>query len=223
MSEPGSDPRNSPRNDAACGSAAAYVLGALSCNDRQEFETHLTSCEECRRTLTELAGLPGLLSRVSPDDLHDLEPVPETLLPRLLAEIRGRSRRRRLVLLAAAAVVVAVLAVGTITLGPHHEVPGTAMTALAYAPIKATAALHDESHGTRIDVVCQYAGSVPAGLPAYELVVIGRNGQDHRVATWRVGPDGISRVVGSVDLARNDIATVEVRTATGTPVLRLNN
>lgn len=206
----------------SCGSAAAYVLGALASNERQDFEAHLPTCAECRRTVAELAGLPGLLARVSPDDLRDPTPVPVTLLPRLLAEVRRHSRRRRAVLLAAAAAVLAVLTASTLALGQRHDPAGTAMTALVSAPISATATLHDEPHGTRIDVLCQYAGGAYADLPAYALVVIGHDGIQHRVASWRVGPDGSARVAGSVDLARKDIATVEIRTASGTPVLRLD-
>ena len=43
---------------------AAYVLGALSAAERQEYEDHLTSCPSCRDAVAELAGMPGLLARV---------------------------------------------------------------------------------------------------------------------------------------------------------------
>lgn len=46
---------------------SAYVLGALSPTDRREYEEHLAGCEECRRSITELASMPGLLARLSPD------------------------------------------------------------------------------------------------------------------------------------------------------------
>lgn len=217
-------PEGEARSESACNDAAAYVLGALSCAERQAFEAHLDTCEECRRTLTDFAGLPGLLSRVSVEDLRDPEPVPATLLPRLLAEVRGRSRRRGRALLASAAAVLVLAAGGAFALTQRDQaapVVGTAMTALAYAPISATAALSAESHGTRIDVVCRYDWNTPAGRTSYQLVVNGRDGSRHEVATWQVGPDGVSRIVGSVDLARDDISTVEVRSATGRPVLRL--
>ena len=37
---------------------------SLSPTDRLEFERHLPGCERCRRSVAELAGLPGLLGRV---------------------------------------------------------------------------------------------------------------------------------------------------------------
>ena len=75
----------------------AYVLGALSPAERLEFERHLPGCDECTRSVRELAGLPGLLGRVDASDLEDHlvdEPVPETLLPALAREVR-RTRFRR--------------------------------------------------------------------------------------------------------------------------------
>jgi anti-sigma-K factor RskA len=46
---------------------AAYVLGALSPADRREFEEHLKGCAACASAVGELAGLPGLMSKVSED------------------------------------------------------------------------------------------------------------------------------------------------------------
>lgn len=40
---------------------AAYLLGALSHDDRRAFERHLQSCPACRAAVAELAGLPGIL------------------------------------------------------------------------------------------------------------------------------------------------------------------
>ena len=61
----------------------AYVLGALSPEDRVAFERHLPGCRECQRSVRELAGLPGLLARV-PVEILDPEqeriPVPDLSL-----------------------------------------------------------------------------------------------------------------------------------------------
>ena len=69
---------------------AAYVLGALSPADRRAFEIHLKGCAACAGSVGELAGLPGLMSRVSLDQLTaEAEPLPETLLPSLASSSRS--------------------------------------------------------------------------------------------------------------------------------------
>jgi anti-sigma factor RsiW len=93
----------------------AYVLGSLSPGERQAYEKHLATCESCSRSVRELAGLPGLLAQV---DVADLEggpqpPVPDTLLPSLVREVRGAQRRRSFLVAGVAAGLTAV-AVGSI-------------------------------------------------------------------------------------------------------------
>ena len=78
-------------------SDAAYVLGSLSPADRMEFERHLPGCERCRRSVTELAGLPGLLGRVPREQVEaplPFEPLPATVLPALVAAVRREQRRK---------------------------------------------------------------------------------------------------------------------------------
>ena len=100
-------------------SDAAYVLGALSPTDRLEFGRHLPGCESCRRSVAEMAGLPGLLGRVPVEQVEapvPFEPLPATVLPALVAVVR-REQRRKAVLVtlgAAAAIVVVALGVGAL-------------------------------------------------------------------------------------------------------------
>ena len=65
---------------------AAYVLGALSGEDRREYESHLAECARCRSAVGELGGMPGLLS------LLDLGAVSYThlTLPTKSDECRSR-------------------------------------------------------------------------------------------------------------------------------------
>ena len=43
---------------------AAYVLGALSMDDRALFERHLVGCVSCAGAVAELAGIPGILTKL---------------------------------------------------------------------------------------------------------------------------------------------------------------
>ncbi|MDI3314665.1 MAG: carotenoid oxygenase family protein [Mycobacterium sp.] len=54
---------------------AAYVLGSLSDVDRREFEAHLGECASCRDAVTELSGMPALLSLLDREEITDEDEV----------------------------------------------------------------------------------------------------------------------------------------------------
>ncbi|HEY4899088.1 MAG TPA: zf-HC2 domain-containing protein, partial [Candidatus Nanopelagicaceae bacterium] len=43
---------------------ASYVLGALSPDERKEYESHLAHCANCSSAVAIFAGIPGILSKV---------------------------------------------------------------------------------------------------------------------------------------------------------------
>ena len=222
----------------------SYVLGALSPAERRAFEQHLAGCKECARNVRELAGLPGLLARVDRTVLEDPDvvvPVPDTLLPGLVRDVRRAGRRRTLVtagLAAAAAVVVAgvPLAVSGVLDGgsPSAPVPSASVSPVAQpmvplggAPVRASLAFASVTWGTRLDLTCTYA---PGGeqehyhLPhrvTYALVVRTRDGHTEQVGTWRSLEGRTMRLTAGTSAPRNQIASVEVRTTEGRPVLEL--
>jgi hypothetical protein len=218
---------------------AAYVLGALSPAERRDFEDHLKGCAACAGSVGQLAGLPGLMSRVSVEQLTtEAGPLPETLLPSLARAVRRERGRRRLAVGAAAAAAACLIAVGTVAITradsparppvatPASTSSGTAnlaLTAVASSPITASARLVDMAWGTRIDLTCVYRteGSYPVSEIPYALIVIDRSGAAEQVATWKALPDRELTVIGASSRARRDIAAVEVRTLSGRVILRL--
>jgi len=219
---------------------AAYVLGALSPADRREFEDHLKGCAACASSVGELAGLPGLMSKVSEAQLTaEVEAPPETLLPALARAVRRERGRRRMAVGTAAAAAACLIAVGAVALtnsdsptrppvaSPSTTPAGTASLALSAVvptPVTASARLVDTAWGTRIDLTCSYKanGSAPAGGFPYAMVVIDRSGVAQQVATWKAPPGRKLTVMGATSLARQDIASVEVRTLSGLAILRLS-
>ena len=218
----------------------AYVLGALSPADRLEFERHLAECATCAPAVREMAGLPGLLGRVDESALADhapasnLPPVPDTVLPRLRREIRSRARRRLVGtgLLAASAAAVVALALPLVD-QPSDGPGGPSGTSVAARPMRAvdggamqaTVALEPVAWGTRLDLVCTYEPSTYAGGErpgTYTLVVRTTDGGAERVGTWRPVAGQAMRLSAATALSRRDIASVEVETAQGEPVLRLD-
>jgi hypothetical protein len=224
----------------------SYVLGALPPGERLEFEQHLADCPGCARAVRELAGLPGLLSRVDPVVLEDPapdRPVPDTLLPRLLDAVRRRRRRRSLATTAVAAAVT-VVAVGSLVVtragdtdapsagGPSTGAVSTSpgghrMTTIGHAPVRASLALRPVAWGTRLDLVCTYAPAADRyDLPqtaTYALVVRTRDGRTEQVGTWRSARGRTMRLTAATSAPRGDIASVEVRTTDGHRVLELTS
>jgi len=212
-----------------CDSAAAYVLGALPAAERPAFEAHLAECPDCRQAVADLAGIPGLLARVSPADLADPVPVPDTLVPGLLRAVRRSGRRRRVVvgLLSAAAVVLAVAGTALVVrpgdggAGNGGAAPMTAMKAVVASPVTASAALVGHPWGTEITMKCRYADSSEWSRP-YDLVAVDDTGKSYNVASWVVGPGKTASVSGSVPVQPDHIDRVEIRLTSGTPLLRLS-
>ncbi len=238
-------------NDAFSQYDAAYVLGALSPADRQAFEDHLRTCGGCRRAVADVAGLPGLLARVDatdldpagvgpgavgPEGLEDRpvpDPLPDTLLPRLLAEVRRDQRRRRTWAVATGAAAAAAVAAVTVGVAgglgggepspPAVSAQGRVMTQVDQTQLSARLAMEDVAWGTRLTITCTY-GTDRYGdgeLPSYGLVVRTRDGATEQVATWRAVAGKPTTVVAATAHRPSDITSVEVRTTSGDPVLRL--
>jgi len=221
----------------------AYVLGALSAADRAAYERHLTTCAECSRAVREIAGLPGLLARVPSDVLEgpppSPEPVPDTLLPGLVDEVRRATRRRTwLVAGAAAASLVAVAGASVaVTTALHDDAAAPGPTAAVpldapheMAPVgdpgmTASVAVTSVPWGTRLDLTCSYDDSTGTwwepGVPGYALVVRTRDGRRFQVATWRPLPGRTMSLTAATAAAKTNIRWVEIRSSDGAPLLRL--
>jgi Putative zinc-finger len=213
-----------------------YVLGALDPAERDTFEAHQRECPSCTRELAAVAGLPGLLSRAEAPD-HGVDPAPP---PDLLAGTVHRVRRRRRVaLLAAASAVVLALATGagvaawsmsgttaapdTVTASQAREV---ALPAVAGSESSGLAGLTARPWGTQVALTCLYQGAPhpppPPDAPrtTYVLVVRGSDGRLEQIASWSPPPGQDVRVAASTDLPTDRVSGLEVRTASGTVVMR---
>jgi hypothetical protein len=226
----------------------AYVLGALSPADRQEFERHLPGCVDCTQSVAELAGLPGLLGRVDASVVEQAEyddPVPATLLPALSREVQ-RARRRRTWTSAGLAAAAAVAVIAAVTVwqvqddetaapaapqassspaDPSPTVEPLAMEPVGDVPVRATVTLEEVTWGTRLGLLCTYdTGSVEYELPPevdYTLYVRTRDGRAERVGSWRSVDGKPMQLTAGTAATAEELESVEVRTADGRVVLRL--
>ena len=217
---------------------ASYVLGALTPSDRSEYEAHLEECDRCRASLAELASMPGLLSRARPlAELWggefgegDVVAPPSNLVDlveqRRARELRhGRTLRRRMLVGAAgvAAAVALAIAVPIALTRPTEPATVVALGAVADSTMSATAGLTPAAWGTSIDVTCDYPAGTDWGGAygplAYELVVTDRAGNSSQVSTWTAVPGKTVQVEASTSIPLADLATIEVRSASGVVIL----
>ena len=206
-------------SDAFAHDDAAYVLGALSPAQRRDFEAHLDTCESCSRSVRELAGLPGLLAGLGPEafvDESDVPPVPDTLLPRLLGEVRRRRRRRLLLTVGAAAASVLLVAslVGALVLrhdtAPPAAAPAVQMTQVGQDRLTASVSLERAAWGTRMHLRCTYAEGWGEPTSSYALVVRTVDGRAQQVATWRALAGKETALDAATDADVADIQRVDV-------------
>ena len=209
----------------------AYVMGALSRAERQEYEAHLASCDECAAAVGELGPLPGLLGRVSADEAELLltpvdDELPAHLTERIFASARvplpwwRRAGVRAGMAVAAAAVVAAAVVVPLTVRGGDHPDVTVALAAVRPSPLSADVSLTGTSWGTEVDMTCVYAaGRYPGGARSYGLYVVDAAGRASEVSSWHAAPGDTARTTGSTSLAVADIVRVQVRDAAGTVLL----
>ncbi|WP_152364872.1 anti-sigma factor family protein [Microlunatus speluncae] len=212
---------------------AAYVLGALSPKDRQEYEQHLRECPDCATAVRELAGMPGLLSRVPPSLLPTEEELPDPpadLLPKLLNRVRAERLRRRVItigtatLAAAACLVLVFMIVFRPLVGDQPAaIPSATMSPVSNAPVWASIGLKEVDWGTKIDMHCMYEqrpGSTRSGV--YLLVVVTKQGVAETISTWKVFPGKDARFQAATSHSINEIAAIEVRSSSNKTLLTIS-
>jgi hypothetical protein len=226
-------------------SDAAYVLGALSPTERLEFERHLPGCSVCRRSVAQLAGLPGLLARVPVEQVEaplPFEPLPETVLPALVAAVRREQRRKTVLITLGSAAAVAVVTLGVTALQATRDddAPPPSATSTSTSPtvaparpmevvvdygVSADVSLTPVTWGTKVSIICRYSehegdyGSSRAYR--YNLVAFTRSGKVEGVGSWKAKPG--TTYVGSAETAvkLEQITRLEVQSAHGETILRL--
>jgi hypothetical protein len=139
---------------------AAYVLGMLSTEERRSYERHLATCPACTAALAELAGMPAILSRLSPEEAVALAEAPAAgsaqddhlrdgvhgpdLVQSLARSVNRRRRRLRVgvagLVVGVGAVLAAAGLVGGLFLQPAAEL-ATPPTSAQTTPAGVTTAM----------------------------------------------------------------------------------
>ena len=231
---------------------AAYVLGTLSASDRRDFEDHLGTCMSCKQAVSELSGMPALLSRLDAADVAAVDDqghlpwaapaLPATLLTSVLASVTRRQRRARLTRSMVTAAAGALLMIGVFLVLQTHfvaappDLPQTAagtlaMTRVTPSAMSATVTLSSYEWGTGIQINFAYevapvsARRSTDNAPGESLamVVVRRDGTSTQLATWE-GLAGVDASPrGSTSTPMSQIAAVQVVSIeTGNVLLQRN-
>jgi anti-sigma factor RsiW len=213
---------------------AAYVLGSLSPADRREYETHLSVCPLCNQAVSDLSGMPALLSKLDggtvaamgADDLTaDMAP---NLLPSLLSEVHRRRRRVRMVTWTSGAAAAVLLAIGLfVSISWQHPTsppPQASVSALPMAQVgthalASTVSISGQHWGTYIDLNCVCLAPVTAHHDRLAMVVVSRDGAHTQLATWVADPGHTANPAGSISTPVEQIAAVQIVSADSGQVL----
>jgi Putative zinc-finger len=214
---------------------AAYVLGSLSDVDRREYEVHLRGCQSCRQSVDELDGMPALLGQLSVDEVAAIDELSPRVSTSLLAKVSRRRRNARIATWAVGAAAAVVMVIGVqFHPGAPASVPSRAeasaltMTAVAATELTATVTVTGQGWGTQIDMNCTYPSEAGTSAPdgheppgKLAMVVVGRNGNHDRLATWMAVKGARATPGGSTSMPIDQIATVQIVSAdTGNVLLQ---
>lgn len=206
---------------------AAYVLGALTVQQRHEYEDHLSDCPDCRSAVGELAAMPGLLAQLPAAEAvalsdrgsaPDAEPVPDSI--RNLAPPRHLGVRSRLLLVAAVVLALVVGGVGGFlargavapTRPGHDSSVLVAFAARQPTGLIANATLTSSGSRTKVHMHCVYALHAPGNGQAVDLALqsVDDRGRSNRLWTWWAGPGDNTTWPGSAPLPLDKIRSLQI-------------
>jgi hypothetical protein len=205
----------------------AYVLGALTPDEREVIDAHLASCPTCTAEMDEMSRLPVLLDLLPEDEVaamgtgadHPAPDLVDRVVAAAVAERRGRRRQRWLVSVAAAAVLIA----GSAAAGAAVSSSGSTVQEHVIA-----LSANNTSTGTsaKIDVAPKQWGAslaltLTGVLPGEHcrLVAVGRDGTTDVAGSWEVTYSGKATVTGATALQLASTASYDIVTFSGQKLL----
>lgn len=216
---------NRPDDDVAEWDAA-YVLGALSQQDRRTYENYLAANPARADELTELAAMPGILDVLSRDEalaLTDLGPVPAESPPDNVASLAAaaakRQRRSRRAGLAVAVAVAAALAIVGGVVGSTVFPRSGSVQTVAMAPMEpgqregltAQLAVTEKKWGTELNWACEYTKDWSRNVASYDLVVTTKDGTQTAVGSWKPAGDEATGLSAATSIPTSQIRTIDIR------------
>jgi hypothetical protein len=207
---------------------AAYVLGALSLEERRIYENYLAANPARAAELTELAGMPGILNALSRDEavaLTDLagsapsDDRADEVASLAHAAAKRQRRTRRTMSTAAIGVAAALLIAGGVvgaTVFPRSapSVETVAMQAMQPTPgggLTAELAVTQKKWGTELNWACEYTEDWSREVDSYDIVVTTHDGVETAVGSWKPAGDEATGLSAATSIPTSQIRTVDIR------------
>jgi hypothetical protein len=220
---------------------AAYVLGALSLEERRTYENYLAVNPASAAELTELVGMPGILNALSREEALALTAMAVDMPSEGLGSDSGsgnvaslaqaaakRQRRtRRTVLATALASAAAFLIAGGVvgaTVFPRSTPPQAtvAMQPMQTTPregLTAQLAVTEKKWGTELNWSCEYTKGWARDVKSYDIVVTTNEGTQYVVGSWKPAGDEATGLTAATSIPKSQMRTVDIReTGTADPL-----
>ncbi|KUI34467.1 hypothetical protein AU197_07275 [Mycobacterium sp. IS-1590] len=205
---------------------AAYVLGALSPEDRRAYEDYLAANPARAAELDDLAEMPAMLAALSREEAAALidadegsavdHPADVASLAQAAAKRQRRSRRSILAATVAVAAALAVLGgvVGATVFPRTSSVQTVAMEPMQPGQrqgLTAQLAVTEKKWGTELNWACEYTKDWARDVDSYDIVVTTRDGVQTAVGSWRPAGDEATGLSAATSIPTAEIASIDIR------------
>jgi len=196
-------------------SLGAYLVGAIDVHERSVLEAHLATCPLCRDELASLAALPGLMSRLTLEEVLSGPPATDDrILERLLAVAareRRVSRHRRWLASVAAAVVLGGALAGGLATYDAVTAPDFPSVAASAGPVHVKVQMESSTNGTALIL---HVSGVPAEQRC-RLVAVSDSGAREVAGWWEATYAGTAQIRGTTSIPLKHLARLVVETDSG--------
>jgi hypothetical protein len=203
---------------------AAYVLGALSEDDRRSYENYLGDNPDRAAELTALADMPAIIDALSPaeavalTDLGQVDARPDNIAALAQAAAARERRLRRSRLVAAVAVAAALAIVGGVV-GATVFARSASVQTVAMAPMQpgvragltSELAVTEKKWGTELTWACRYTKDWSRDVESYDIVVTTYDGVQTTVGSWKPAGDEATGLSAATSIRTSDIRSVDIR------------
>lgn len=206
---------------------AAYVLGALSLEDRRAYENFLAENPVRNVELSEFDGMPGILDALSVEEalaLTDIASGPpaeprDNVASLAQAAAKRQQRTRRAVLATTVAAAAALTIVGGVVGATVFPRSAPTVEAVAMQPMQpgeregltAQLAVTEKKWGTELNWACKYTKDWSRKVTSYDIVVTTRDGTQTAVGSWRPAGDEATGLSAATSIPTAQIRTVDIR------------